>query len=377
MNWIFYRECLVFTAKAAGLGDHLDKVYKAPDPLVPADPQNPTTEETASIARHPGVVKLWKSEEVIVKQGITLMILDSLFLKVKGEATAGKMWEKVKDEFKMKFKMMTVDLHWKLQEEHCPENGDVKAHLTKLQSLCEDLTAMGADPGDENFVAILLGSLPPLYDLYLAALTATSALLNKTHDPGTYLHGIGDEADRCTLKSQTKEAKEVAFNADSSSSKGGRKGKGKKSNVECYNCHKKGHISVDCWAKGGGKEGQGPKQKGKGRAAANTAADSVDNGVWAAAYEYDSEEESEWLERAEQNVAEQLAAEYSRGQENNRLEGPEVEFVEEEIAWLTDDGDISLDEMESSKLDAEMDNSLPNCSSHEINTESNCGSMPD
>ncbi len=64
-----------------------------------------------------------------MKQEIASTIPDSLFLKVKGEVTAGKMWEKVKDEFKKKSKMMTVDLCRKLQEEHCPENGDVKTHL--------------------------------------------------------------------------------------------------------------------------------------------------------------------------------------------------------------------------------------------------------
>ena len=31
--------------------------------------------------------------------------------------------------------------------------------------------------------------------------------------------------------------------------------------IECYNCHKKGHKKADCWAKGGGKEGQGPRMK--------------------------------------------------------------------------------------------------------------------
>ena len=35
---------------------------------------------------------------------------------------------------------------------------------------------------------------------------------------------------------------------------------------ECYNCKKKGHIALECWAKGGGKEGQGPKgRKGTGK----------------------------------------------------------------------------------------------------------------
>jgi hypothetical protein len=33
------------------------------------------------------------------------------------------------------------------------------------------------------------------------------------------------------------------------------------SEKECFNCHKKGHIARDCWAKGGGKEGQGPRSR--------------------------------------------------------------------------------------------------------------------
>ena len=33
--------------------------------------------------------------------------------------------------------------------------------------------------------------------------------------------------------------------------------------VECYNCHKKGHMSNNCWSKGSGKEGQGPRMKMK------------------------------------------------------------------------------------------------------------------
>jgi hypothetical protein len=43
----------------------------------------------------------------------------------------------------------------------------------------------------------------------------------------------------------------------------GRKKGGGKSDLECYNCHKKGHIKAKWWAKGGGKEGQGPSGKGK------------------------------------------------------------------------------------------------------------------
>jgi hypothetical protein len=31
--------------------------------------------------------------------------------------------------------------------------------------------------------------------------------------------------------------------------------------IECFNCHKKGHKRVDFWTKRGKKEGQGPRSK--------------------------------------------------------------------------------------------------------------------
>jgi hypothetical protein len=39
--------------------------------------------------------------------------------------------------------------------------------------------------------------------------------------------------------------------------------KGKKRDIECFNCHKKGHTKVQCWVKGGGNEGGGLKQCSK------------------------------------------------------------------------------------------------------------------
>lgn len=44
-----------------------------------------------------------------------------------------------------------------------------------------------------------------------------------------------------------------------------------KSQISCHNCQRKGHIKKECWRPGGGKEGQGPKQKKKARDQANKA----------------------------------------------------------------------------------------------------------
>ena len=56
--------------------------------------------------------------------------------------------------------------------------------------------AIGADPGDENFVAIVMGSLPASLNPYLATLTATTSLLDKTLTPEVILCGIWDKVKR-------------------------------------------------------------------------------------------------------------------------------------------------------------------------------------
>jgi hypothetical protein len=74
--------------------------------------------------------------------------------------------------------MVTVDLRHKLQAEKCPEHGDVHAHPNKVQTMHKNLASMGVSIVDKDFTSIILGSIPPSYDTYIAAITATSTLLN-------------------------------------------------------------------------------------------------------------------------------------------------------------------------------------------------------
>jgi hypothetical protein len=41
------------------------------------------------------------------------------------------------------------------------------------------------------------------------------------------------------------------------------KKKGKRKDIECFNCHKKGHTKAECWAAGGGNKGGGHKKNKK------------------------------------------------------------------------------------------------------------------
>src|SRR5277367_5246867 len=264
-NWVIFKDRFLYAAEAASLKDHVDGTRAAP--VAPSGSSTKPLPEDA-MADHQAALTKWNIDEAIIRQAIASSISDSLFLEVRKQDTALKMWEAVRNQREKKSRMVTVDLRRKLQAEKCAEQGDVRAHLNKLQAMREDLASMGGSISDEDFTSIILGSIPLSYDTYIAAISATSTLLNQSLSPTNLIDAIRDEADRRTIRNPKakKDESDVAFVAGSSEK--GKKGEGTKKakkNVTCYNCHKRGHIAKDCWASGGGSEGKGPGSKGKGK----------------------------------------------------------------------------------------------------------------
>ena len=114
---------------------------------------------------------------------------------------------------------------------------------------------------DEDFVMILITSLPESWDNYTTSYLGSSG--NKPELKSHELIAILMEEDR-RRKGRNGDSAGTSLQAKGNNNKFGKSSKD--TNVECYNCHKKGHMSKDCWAKGGGKEGQGSKgRKGPNR----------------------------------------------------------------------------------------------------------------
>ncbi len=101
---------------------------------------------------------------------------------------------------------------------------------------------------------------------------------NETGNPINPTHVIKficNDYDKCIIgKEADKKSKDQAFTAQSQKRKN-------KSDIECFNCKKKGHIKAECWAKGGGKEGQGPRRNRHSQESASestiSAADKVED----------------------------------------------------------------------------------------------------
>ena len=99
--------------------------------------------------------------------------------------------------------MVTVDLRRRLQEQRCTDKDDVCAHLAKLHSMREDLAAMGHSPTDDDFYAIILGSMLTSYETYISSLTATSTVTGNVLTPEQLMSALTDEYDRRTLRTKS------------------------------------------------------------------------------------------------------------------------------------------------------------------------------
>jgi hypothetical protein len=248
-NWVIFKDRFVFVVMATALEKHIDGMGSVLVSLVfTIDGPIPLTpEQTAKLELYEENNLKWTMGEAVIKQAIVTIIHDSLFIEVQKEATAHSMWEAVYEKWEKKSWMVTVDLRQKLQAEKCSEHGDMHAHLNKLQTICEDLTSMGAPVNDEDFTSIILRSVPASYDMYIAAIIATSSLFNRSLTPTNLIDAICDEADQRAIKHLKSKRNEhdVAFVA-SQSKGGGNSSKKSKKDVECYNCHKMGHMKKDC-----------------------------------------------------------------------------------------------------------------------------------
>ena len=126
------------------------------------------------------------------------------------------------------------------------------AHILKLKGLQNELHLMDNLIANEDFVMIITTLLPKSWDhftgLFLGArgsmsmITSQELILLLLDEDQRKKERAGNSAGTMLL---TNRKDKHACNKDK----------------ECYNCKKKGHITLECWEKGGGKEGQGPGRK--------------------------------------------------------------------------------------------------------------------
>ncbi|KAJ2927946.1 hypothetical protein H1R20_g9148, partial [Candolleomyces eurysporus] len=243
-NWMPWKRRMTAILRDQNLEEYINPESKKPEP---ADKNSPTTEERKKI-------ETWIQGDAKARTRIELAIGDSEMIHISGATTAGQMWKQLTQVKESKGRLGILATRRALYRAKAEEGCDMVEHISNMRRLQEELHMMESLVSDEDFVMLLITSLPESWDNY------TSSFLGASGNQPT----LSSHEFIANLIEEDKRRKGWNDNAGTAMQAGKKKGQAKKasgsgSTKECYNCHKKGHVKADCWNKGGGKEGEGPK----------------------------------------------------------------------------------------------------------------------
>src|SRR5271163_624408 len=239
-NWMPWKRCMLAILRDLNLEEYIEQDSMSPTAI---DPAKPTDVEK-------GLIKTWVKGDAKARTRIELAIGDAEMIHISGANTAKEMWEQLKTVKESRGRLGILATRRALYRATAADDFEMVDHISNLRKLQEELHLMGSIVSDEDFVMILITSLPEAWDNYTSAYLRSSG--NKPELKSHKIVAILLDEDR-RRKERSGGSGEAALQA---------KGKGRKkdnSEKKCYNCKKKGHLAEDCWAKGGGSEGKGPK----------------------------------------------------------------------------------------------------------------------
>jgi hypothetical protein len=127
------------------------------------------------------------------------------------------------------------------------EKEDLVSYLGKLEKIQRLCKKSKAPINDEELIVKVVHSLPKSFDSFCQGLRSNRNLLDSYQVIKEQL--LSEWQARGLIQISNVDEKR-AFNSERKSGK---------FKFKCFNCDKPGHKKADCWAKGGDKEGKGPK----------------------------------------------------------------------------------------------------------------------
>ncbi|GAW04347.1 retrotransposon Ty1-copia subclass [Lentinula edodes] len=270
-NWRPFKRDITFAVQSKGLAGYLDgtiaRPSKYPDPIYP--PTQPTGTPLFSPTPCP---EEWEIRDRLVAGAIVSNITDPVGLGIDETKRASEIWQELIKRFEKRDEQRIHLADTNLRQEKYDPDTTMEDHEKRMRNLLKKVHDLGGTATDAQFRRIVISSMPPGWKQDVRSVPGTSSA-----DAFTYLHTLWYEKEE-ERKEEERDSKRVkALMAahtnttpqDSQSRTGGR------TSITCHNCGKPGHIARKCWAKGGGMEGQGPRQGTPNKAKAGTSANAT------------------------------------------------------------------------------------------------------
>jgi len=147
-----------------GLEKYIAKDAKFPESI---DRDKPTAEEQA-------IQKCWIDGDTKACTRIELAIGDSEMIHLTGAETARQMWDQLTTVKESKGRLGVLETQRALYRETAEEGFEMVDHISKLRQLQDELHIMDNKVSDEDFVMILITSLPESWDNYTTSYLGSS-----------------------------------------------------------------------------------------------------------------------------------------------------------------------------------------------------------
>jgi hypothetical protein len=199
----------------------------------------------------------WRDQEAHAQ--ITLAMADGVLADVVETTTVHEAWMRVIERWEGKGMQSLSFLYQQLTTTKIEEDEDLTMGFNSLCAIATKKKTLSEPVSDLMLAQIMMCVLPPSY-----AVVSTVIQTSNQHRSIS-----SDTVVKATLAEEERRKKGVrltvmfthASKAKALKAKADPKGKKKDRGPPCQNCAKPGHTKDDCWAKGGGAEGNGPHQK--------------------------------------------------------------------------------------------------------------------
>ncbi len=163
-NWVPWKRRMLAVLRDLNLEKYIEKTATS---LIPEDLNNPTKDETEAKDK-------WREGDAKARTRIELAIGDTEMIHISGATTAREMWDQLTMVKESKGQLGVLATRRALYRTTVEEGFEMVAHISNLHQLQEELHVLGSLVSDEDFVMILLTSLPESWDNYMTSLFGSS-----------------------------------------------------------------------------------------------------------------------------------------------------------------------------------------------------------
>jgi transposase InsO family protein len=242
-NWLAWKQRTLAILRERKLIQYVDGTKPMP---IPANKASPTDDEKEAKEK-------WKEGDMSAQNQIILTIGKEEMVHTSRATTAKEMWDALSLIHEAKGGTSVISTLRLLFRTIAEEDTNIEEHLTDIRRLQDQLLTMQADIPDWIYGTIMLTSLPASYDAFISGFIGQNS--------GTAMQFPSRQMESMIRQEYRRRMPVTGGLAMAAKMQGNRHGIRGRDEIQCLNCQRKGHTKDQCWRKGGGSFGQGPKQK--------------------------------------------------------------------------------------------------------------------